>query len=440
MDLRRTLARFLREDPALMQTALKRIRRLIQHDHSQFRPYTDLLVDLQDLKNKTTHEMELFANELAHMTDPHPANWRVVPLYQTRWYHRETPQEYQAAFAWTAPARRISFLVWFHHSTSAWRIEISETRCTPEEEKQDLEQDKALRDVIRTYTTKTDANQVWELQQTICRHFRYRPSDYITLDAWVLLNSELQTPGLAEPFFKRIAMTIESTASTWQVVPLCHTDYFDEQLPQRLQVAFEWTSQRYRARFLVYPSARRSDCGCTWSMCSSSIGTPDEERELDEDKALKHAIRTFTRLDTQSDAHAERIRQTVLSIRSVVGAIGTIHDWRTESPLLLSDTDLKSQAAAKPFFARIARIMDQNAQNLTWGVDMRGNWGFSWNSPRYDRDFRIQPWIFDPAKTYMIRVMATADAVSESETVEHADFFDTPDGSEASEGYDSESS
>ena len=59
-------------------------------------------------------------------------------------------------------------------------------------------------------------------------------------------------------------------------------------------------------------------------MCSSSIGTPDEERELDEDKALKHAIRTFTRLDTQSDAHAQRIRQTVLSIRSVVGAIGTI--------------------------------------------------------------------------------------------------------------------
>ena len=440
--LRRTLTHFLREDPALVQAAFNRIRGLIEYDHSQMRTNIGEIVGVQDLKNRSMHEIELFANELAHITDPRPANWRVVPLWQTRWYHKGIPQEYQIAFAWTAPACRKTFLVCFDPPIETLCVDTSETRCTPEEEKQELEQEKVLRDVICTYTTilgdgnTYNANRVWIVQTAILKHFRSRPRELMTIETVILSDSGLKTPGWAEPFLKRIAMILDPAAATaWQVVPLCHTPWFNEQIPQHMQRAFGWTSQRYRARFWVYPSVIQGEY--KWFMRSTPFGTPDQERILEEDKALAHAIRTYTVFNTQSDARAILNKAIVTNIRSVVAPIATqfepLPHWATEKTIFINDTTLKSLASPKPFFTHIARITDKNAQNFTWGRDLRGCWGFSWNSPRYNRDFLIYLRRFHPDETYMISAVATADAVSESGTEDQDDFFQTSDGSEADE-------
>ena len=144
---------------------------------------------------------------------------------------------------------------------------------------------------------------------------------------------------------------------------------------------------------MVYPLGYRR--GYAWSIRSTPFGTPDQERALEQDRALAHAIRTFTKLDTPSDTHAKRIAAIVRNIQNA----------QMPSELIM-ETDLNLYSSLKHFFTRIARIVDPNAQKLTWAPDRRGHWGLSWNSPRYNRDFLIYPGLYD-SQTYMIRSIAT---------------------------------
>ena len=412
--LRRTLERFLKnEDPCLVQDTEYRVRRLIECKRCHI-----CLARVLDLKDTNMHTMELFANELAHITDPYPANWRVVPLCQTEWYNKDTPQEYATAFTWTVPACRTTFLVYFDPNPETWRIFTSTAQT---EEQRALEQSTALQvhDVIRTYTiydtpTDLDTSMVWNIHRTVLMHFISRE---LIVDTVILMDEGLKTPDLAEPFFKCIAMIIDPVAATtaWNKVPLCHTHWFNQNLPQHMQLAVEWTSQRYGLRLWVYPSLERGEY--KWIIYSTPFGTPDQERALEEDKALAHAIRTFTWFDTQSDDHASLTLDIVYRLERIRQYITD-----TEKSLSITDADLKSRASKKPFFTCIARIMDQNAQNLTWGLDMRGRGVFSWYSPRYDRDFFIFIEFSPPEKTYMLKITAPADAISETGTVEHEDY------------------
>ena len=133
-----------------------------------------------------------------------------------------------------------------------------------------IKTEQALGDAIRTYTiydTPTELDS-----SAILVHFRSATDTVICMDQW------LKNPGFAEPFFKRVAMIMDPAAANtaWRTVPLCHTPKFDQRLPKHLQLAFQWTSRRYRTHFLVYPLGYRR--GYAWSIRSTPFGIAIQQR------------------------------------------------------------------------------------------------------------------------------------------------------------------